>query len=1024
MRVYISSTYADLADHRKEVCDKLRRLGHDIARMEDYVASDERPVDKCIADVRSCDIYIGIFAWRYGYIPPGHDRSITELEYRAATEAGKPRLIFLCDESAPWPRNQIEGGAGGVKIEQLRTELATNHVVSFFKSAEELGRLAAAAIAQRAQQRLDEDVAGLRTRQVDEQRGRVREPERVVNLPPIEVSRFVNREVEQADFRRFLSDGTVRLVAVVGRAGMGKSALASRTLTELEQAARSGEPGASGLRVDGILYLSAGSTGLDLDHLYAGIRRMLDEQEAAKIASTWARTDATVAERVDALLATLRGGRHLILLDGMDTIIGADGGIADEGLRGFVDGCLSRAGRTTLIVTSRIDFPISAKSLQGSRVIRLREGLKMEHAAQLLESLDPQGELGLRGAPAEELRRAAELSGGIPRALEVLAGILQQDPSLTLHDLLADDSALRSQTVEGLVAEAYRRLGADERHVIQAVAVLNRPVHKTAIAYVLHPWLPLIDIPAALKRLTSTYFISTSRGREEYQLQPLDREHAYKQIPETRDGAGEGDPPYSRADLERRAADFYASIRKPAAEWRSIEDLGPAIAEVEHRAKGGDFDRALEVMDSIDAGHLFLWGHYTRIVELRKRMIDTPAAPRLRAANLASLATCCQVLTQFDAAVQYYEAAVGIARDSGDRAGEARYIGHLGRLYRNLGYIDKAMSCSNEALAFALEGGDRRAEALWTDRLGLCTALIGRLEEAEGLYARAIAIAREVQDRQTEGAALGNLGLVYEDLGRLEAAAGCFAASLDIYREIGDRRGEAILLGRLGTAAEDAGDHGKALEQHTLALTIARDLNEHREESYQLLGIGRALLGSGEYAKAEQQLRAARDLNVPETSYLAAVALGLVLLRQRDRMAADAFRDAVRRCTERLQRNDRLYRARYALATATVGCVVCTPAWAGEEGRAGLLAPAIAEYERALGNCAGCGIVVAALRDLEQMQAAGLEGLDSVMRVLEQGRQAKEKHAAGTEGPRRDPAGGARQTAAESGGPGGEDPNP
>ena len=67
--IYLSSTYEDLKDHREAVYRALRRLGHDVGAMEDYVATDQRPVDKCLADVAACDIYVGILAWRYGYVP-------------------------------------------------------------------------------------------------------------------------------------------------------------------------------------------------------------------------------------------------------------------------------------------------------------------------------------------------------------------------------------------------------------------------------------------------------------------------------------------------------------------------------------------------------------------------------------------------------------------------------------------------------------------------------------------------------------------------------------------------------------------------------------------------------------------------------------------------------------------------------------------------------------------------------------------------------------------------------------------
>ena len=59
-----------------------------VIAMEDYVAQDERPLQKCLKDVSSSDIYVGIFAWRYGYIPNDvkdenpNNLSITELEYR------------------------------------------------------------------------------------------------------------------------------------------------------------------------------------------------------------------------------------------------------------------------------------------------------------------------------------------------------------------------------------------------------------------------------------------------------------------------------------------------------------------------------------------------------------------------------------------------------------------------------------------------------------------------------------------------------------------------------------------------------------------------------------------------------------------------------------------------------------------------------------------------------------------------------------------------------------------------------
>jgi len=103
MRVYVSSTSNDLKEYRAAVISALRKAGHTPVCMEDYPAEDTFPVEKCLRDVAASDLYVGVFAWRYGFVPPGYERSITELEYRKAAEVGMIKLVFLVDESVDWP---------------------------------------------------------------------------------------------------------------------------------------------------------------------------------------------------------------------------------------------------------------------------------------------------------------------------------------------------------------------------------------------------------------------------------------------------------------------------------------------------------------------------------------------------------------------------------------------------------------------------------------------------------------------------------------------------------------------------------------------------------------------------------------------------------------------------------------------------------------------------------------------------------------------------------------------------------
>jgi formylglycine-generating enzyme required for sulfatase activity/predicted Ser/Thr protein kinase len=145
-KIYISSTYDDLKKEREAAAKAIRRLKHQAIAMEDYVASDQRPLDKCLQDVRSSDAYVGIFAWRYGFIPHGYDKSITHLEYETAKKAGIPCLIFLLEKNAPWPVDYVSTGEERDKIVQLRNKLKNEHTVSVFKNAHELSGLVSAAV--------------------------------------------------------------------------------------------------------------------------------------------------------------------------------------------------------------------------------------------------------------------------------------------------------------------------------------------------------------------------------------------------------------------------------------------------------------------------------------------------------------------------------------------------------------------------------------------------------------------------------------------------------------------------------------------------------------------------------------------------------------------------------------------------------------------------------------------------------------------------------------------------------------
>lgn len=153
-KVYLSSTFEDLVEYRERAVNALQKLDFHVVAMESYVATDARPVDKCLADVAEADLYVGLFAFRYGHVPEDDNpdrRSITEMEYRHARTCGIDTLIFLVPDSAMWRPASIDAHTGngerGDRIKALRAALAKEHTVGEFRTPNDIGEAVATAAA-------------------------------------------------------------------------------------------------------------------------------------------------------------------------------------------------------------------------------------------------------------------------------------------------------------------------------------------------------------------------------------------------------------------------------------------------------------------------------------------------------------------------------------------------------------------------------------------------------------------------------------------------------------------------------------------------------------------------------------------------------------------------------------------------------------------------------------------------------------------------------------------------------------
>jgi hypothetical protein len=136
-KVYISSTWFDLQAERQAVERAILRMRDtDFAGMEYFGSRPETPREVSLQEVDACNIYVGIFARRYG-------SGITEDEYRRAVARNVPVLIYIKDASVV-PPEFVEPDPGKTKLDALIQELKNKHTVSAFKTPDELATMVVA----------------------------------------------------------------------------------------------------------------------------------------------------------------------------------------------------------------------------------------------------------------------------------------------------------------------------------------------------------------------------------------------------------------------------------------------------------------------------------------------------------------------------------------------------------------------------------------------------------------------------------------------------------------------------------------------------------------------------------------------------------------------------------------------------------------------------------------------------------------------------------------------------------------
>jgi hypothetical protein len=146
-KVFVSSTYSDLIPYRDVVQKVIRQAGAAAVGMEDFGARDDPPLRECLAVVEESDVFVGIYAHRYGFIPDGLQISITEAEYQHAISKSLPVFAYLIDDKHPWLLEYVDKDEPAKQLTRFKAALRKNHIIKVFSENWQLASFVAADLA-------------------------------------------------------------------------------------------------------------------------------------------------------------------------------------------------------------------------------------------------------------------------------------------------------------------------------------------------------------------------------------------------------------------------------------------------------------------------------------------------------------------------------------------------------------------------------------------------------------------------------------------------------------------------------------------------------------------------------------------------------------------------------------------------------------------------------------------------------------------------------------------------------------
>ncbi|HEV2633843.1 MAG TPA: tetratricopeptide repeat protein [Actinocrinis sp.] len=483
-----------------------------------------------------------------------------------------------------------------------------------------------------------------------------------------------------------------------------------------------------------------------------------------------------------------------------------------------------------------------------------------------------------------------ELCGRVPLAIRIMAARLRRHPQLRIEDVVRQLSSggarleVFQDEVSNLAAVfdlSYRDLAADEQRLFRRLAVVPGPDFDAYAAACLAGTGPQVAERVLESLLDHNLLIQRAPGR--YQFHDLIRLHAA-----ALDNDNDNEPTTNPDHPLERLLDYYQHTARSANDrligFRQVHPAPSAVATTPTHAPR-------------------ISGREEALTWMRAERENLLAAVTLTCADPAHRARAIDLIDAMGAFLRQdgpwpqvtslHQSAILLARESGDRLGEANALGDLGRLRYLTGDDVASVGLQDQALALYRGLGNRSGEACTLQDLGRARLMTGDLHGSAELHEQALTIFRELGNQSGEANAVYDLGRVRYSTSDHQIAAELFDQAQHMFRNVGDRLGQANTLHDLGHARCITGDYPGAAAAFGESLAAYRDFGSRHGEANALAGQGHVGNLIGDYSGAaelyEQALTLYQELGNRHAEAKARQELGRIAYETGDHQGAETM---------------------------------------------------------------------------------------------------------------------------------------